>query len=149
MIDIRLMRENDLEEVMPIERQLFSSPWSEESYKNALKNSGTIFLVVEDEDEIIGYAGSYYSVGQADVATIGVVKDRQREGIAQQLLEALLDELRNKMTDTVFLEVRESNWAAIKLYRKFDFELVGIRSDYYDNPKENAIIMKRDLRELS
>jgi len=99
------------------------------------------FYVAEADSEIAGYINLWYVLDEVTVANIAVAKDFRRKGIGGALMEYALDIAREKGMSAATLEVRQSNYPAIKLYESFGFESAGIRPDYYEKPREGAVIM--------
>ena len=143
-IRIRLMSLDDLPEVMEIERENFSVPWSEQSFCDMMTSDHALFLVAESEGANLGYAGAVYAGDQADVTNIAVSDRNKRQGIGRMLLKELIAAIRERGVHEVFLEVRESNEPAIALYRSVGFVPVGTRKKYYVDPCEDAILMRLD-----
>ena len=111
---------------------------------------GTTLLLNIAKPDLVLNTGSAGGVGEglavgdeADIIDIGIRKDRQGEKIGSRLLAYMLDDLKGKR---VFLEVRESNAPAIGLYKKFGFQKIGMRKNYYDHPEENAVVMFKKER---
>jgi len=96
-----------------------------------------------DGQTVVGYVGSQSVLGESDMMNVAVHPDYRRQGIAEALVELLISELSEKDNHALLLEVRASNAPAIAMYEKLDFRQVGLRKNYYRNPKEDALIMKR------
>lgn len=141
MIKIRRMEENDLKEVYSIESSVFTMPWSYDSFVDTLKLQNTIYLVAEMQEKIVGYIGIWKILDEADITNIAVREDCRSKGIGQLLLREGIGMAKNEGIKDLTLEVRKSNEHAIKLYEKNGFKSVGIRPNFYDKPKEDAIIM--------
>ncbi len=141
MIQIREMTSADLEQVCELEKNIFSTPWSRESFESSMKEKDTLFIVAETEEEISGYLGIYFLGEEADISNVAVAKDYRRQHIAQHLLECVLIQAKKRGVKTVTLEVRETNKAAIGLYESMGFYEAGVRKDYYKAPTEDALIM--------
>ncbi len=150
---IRRMREEDLPQVMVIEEENFSIPWSPKSFRNMMVRPEAVFLVAEKtadgpagigkEQKILGYAGAVMAMDEGDVTNIAVLNSCKRRGIAADLLKQLIRETMAAGVRDLFLEVREHNIPALCLYRAAGFAEVGRRKGYYDKPREDALIMKR------
>lgn len=126
-------------DVAEIERQCFSSPWSEEQLAEELKNDCARFFVAVENGRAVGYAGLYAVCGEGDVARVAVLPEYRKSGIAKAILQqAFTDDITE-----IFLDVRESNIPAINLYHSLGFADIGIRKAYYTHPTENAVLMKR------
>jgi|KBSSwiStaDraftv2_1062776.scaffolds.fasta_scaffold372642_1 [ribosomal protein S18]-alanine N-acetyltransferase len=128
-----------------IERRCFGDPWSEASFRDALRASWSFGLVAENADGVIGYLIAREAAGTGEILNLAVDPPCRRQGIAQALLEAGLVALRRRGTEEVYLEVRVSNDAAQSLYRQADFTAVGRRRGYYRNPVEDALVLRRSL----
>ena len=127
--------------IAALERQCFSHPWTEEMLREELFNDSACFLAaVTEQDEVVGYAGLHCILDEGYIANVAVDPRYRRQGVAGELLGAFL---RFGQANLAFLtlEVRASNEAAIALYRKYGFQEVGRRKQYYDAPREDAIIM--------
>lgn len=138
---IRRMKEEDAPQVALIEADNFSVPWSEKSFREAAVKTETIYVVAEEDGEILGYAGAWCVFGEADITNVCVRKVSRKQGIGTRMLQFLIEEGVNVKIKTFFLEVRESNSAAISLYEKFGFLKIGIRKNFYEKPVENGIVM--------
>lgn len=138
---IREMKESDLEEVCRMEQEYFSIPWSEKSMADSLKQENNVYLVAEFEGKIVGYCGMWGIAGEGQINNVAVDKAYRGRKIATEILKHSIEEGRRKALMEFTLEVRESNLAAIALYEKIGFEHAGIRKNFYDKPKENAVIM--------
>lgn len=138
---IRKMEERDITEVAAIEEETFSSPWSADSFSKESKNKNNIYLVVEDNGEIIGYCGLWGVVGEGQITNVAVRKDNRNRGVGRIMLTKLLELGVNQGLESFTLEVRESNKSALHIYQSLGFYSVGIRKDFYTEPTENAVIM--------
>lgn len=124
-----------------IEKHCFSSPWSENQILSSDDN--TVFYIAKQGEKVIGYAGMYMVLNEGYVTNIGVLPEYRKKGIGKELMERLIDLSKEKNLSFLSLEVRKTNTPAIKLYTSFEFQNVGIRKNFYTNPKEDAIIMTR------
>ena len=140
-ITIRRMQPSDLTQVCEIERENFSLPWSEKSFADSMERNDTVFLVALADDEVAGYIGCYCIAGEGEITNVAVKSSCRRNGIGGMLLEKLYEEGALLDTQEFFLEVRESNEAAIALYSRQGFVKEGIRKNFYEQPVENALIM--------
>lgn len=148
---IRRMTMQDIPEVVEIEKQCFSLPWSEKSFEDSLTREDTIFLVCETvgdvgesvvPDCVAGYMGLYLSFDEASVTNVAVSPCFRKKGYGEALVTAAKEFAKESGAECIFLEVRESNVPAISLYKKQGFEELGIRKKFYEHPVEDAIIMK-------
>ena len=142
---IRLMKQEDVPQIANLEKICFSDPWSENSIASELDNRLSCWLIAEEQGRVAGYVGSQSVLDAADMMNIAVDPDFRRQGIAEQLILALVDKLKEKNVIALLLEVRVSNAPAIALYEKLGFEQVGRRPRYYHNPREDALILRKEL----
>lgn len=145
MVEIREMQIDDLENVLVIEKENFSVPWDANGFFSFMIREGTAFLVAEENGKILGYAGLISAADEGDITNVSVSKTSRQKGIGNSLLEGLLDRARSFELKKIFLEVRASNEAAIRLYEKNSFQQVGVRKGYYTEPVEDALLMCREL----
>ena len=138
---IRKMEERDIKEVAAIEEETFSSPWSADSFSKESKNKNNIYLVVEDNGEIIGYCGLWGVAGEGQITNVAVRKDNRNRGVGRIMLTKLLELGVNQGLESFTLEVRESNKSALHVYQSLGFYSVGIRKNFYTGPTENAVIV--------
>ena len=131
-------------QVAALDKLCFADPWSENSVASELNNDLALWLVAMNDDTVVGYIGSQTVAGETDVMNIAVHPDWRRRGIAQSLIECLVVELKNRGSEALMLEVRASNAPAIALYEKLEFRQVGRRPNYYRNPKEDALILRKE-----
>ncbi len=144
MIEITKMTAAHVAQVAELEKQCFHDPWSERSIASELSNQLALWLVAVDGDCVVGYVGSQTVLPETDMMNVAVSPDRRREGIAELLVNALVMELKGIGSTSLTLEVRESNHPAIRLYEKLGFLEVGCRKNYYRNPRENALILRKE-----
>lgn len=141
------MDRSHIPQIAALERECFSTPWTENMLEDALFDSQASFIVAEAEDgSILGYAGLHVIVDEGYIDNIAVRPDYRGQGIADALLDVFVRFGRAKLA-LLTLEVRLTNEPAIQLYYKHGFAQVGRRKDYYENPKEDAIIMTLEFGE--
>ncbi|MDE5671434.1 MAG: ribosomal protein S18-alanine N-acetyltransferase [Eubacterium sp.] len=132
-------------DVAEIEKNCFSNPWNEKVIEEELKNDCSHIYVAVEKERAVGYAMLYVVCGEADIIRVAVLPEYRRQGIAEKLL---LKSFEVNETDAVFLDVRESNAPAIRLYQSLGFADTGVRKNYYSNPTENAILMKKEFKNV-
>lgn len=137
------MQPDDLSQVCEIEKANFSMPWSEKSFLESMAREDTVFLAAVCGVEVAGYLGCYCIAGTGEITNVAVKESFRRRGVGSLLLEKLYAEGEFLHTPEFFLEVRESNEAAIALYSRQGFVREGIRKNFYEKPTENAVIMWR------
>lgn len=140
-IMIRDMEEKDIYQMAELEQIVFSDPWSEESFRFALHNASDIYLIAEEEDIMLGYCGLRSIAGEGHIMNICVHPEFRGKGIGRMLAQMLIKRGREAGDGSFTLEVRKNNLRALTLYKKLGFIEAGIRKDYYNKPKDDAIIM--------
>lgn len=143
MAEIVKMTSEHIAEVAKIEKECFSSPWSEKALSEELTNDISHFFVCLDENKVVGYAGVHIMSGECYIDNIAVSASHRRQKIGSLLIEKLINTAKNEGGEFISLEVRQSNKPAICLYEKFGFVSVGVRKNFYDFPTEDAIIMTK------
>lgn len=145
---IRTMNTDDLEYVVSLEKQLFTSSWTKEDFLYELNDNDFSFnYVVEKDGMIAGYVGLWLMYEQSQITTIGVDPRFQRNGIGQYMLETMIELARQHDCQVMSLEVRVSNEKAINLYKKLGFHIECIRKNYYQDNHEDAYLMIKELEE--
>ena len=144
-MQIRRMTKEDCTQVAAIETMSFSMPWSLHAFTETIDNPNYRFLVAEENGEILGYCGFVYVLDEADIPDVCVSAEARRRGIGRALMEALVALAKELRIVTLHLEVRQSNAPARNLYRALGFEEVGIRKNFYELPKEDAVLMCKTL----
>lgn len=139
---IRMMTQSDLPEILRLERELFSEPWSEQMFKEDIdKEDSYVLINSSPEEKIDAYICGWRILDEYHITNFGVKSCCQRTGLGSVLLDQTISNLKKSGCTKFYLEVRQSNIPAIKLYLKFGFRIIGIRKRYYDNPPEAALIM--------
>ena len=144
MISITKMDESHVLQIAALEKICFSEPWSVNSIASELGNPLSLWLVAEVDGALAGYIGSQSVLGESDVMNVAVSPDYRRQGIGEALVLALVEELKKHGNHCLSLEVRLSNAPARSLYEKLGFAEVGRRPNYYRNPKEDALILRKE-----
>ncbi len=140
---IRKMKKSDVDEVITIERQVFTIPWSKESYLADLRNDFATYLVCDYEGKVAGYAGMWVIFHDAHVTNIAVGQEYRNQGIGKMLMLNLEKIAKEKEATRMLLEVRPSNYGAIHLYKGIGFKPYNIRKNYYSDNGEDAIVMTK------
>jgi len=141
-MQISEMTREDIPSVAAIERLIFSMPWSESGFLSSLLSPDTLYLCVRtDEGQVIGYCGFLQSFDEADITNVAVHPDYRCRGIAYAMLNELMKRGRERDVHRYTLEVRVSNEQAVRLYDRLGFVSVGVRKNFYEKPREDAVIM--------
>lgn len=140
------MTAEHLDEAAALERVCFSDPWSRNMLAEELNNDLSAFLAALDgEGRLAGYAGLQVILDEGTITNVAVRPDCRRQGVAGKLLQVFLDFARANRLAFLTLEVRASNYGAIALYGGRGFRTVGRRKNYYEHPREDALIMTLEL----
>jgi len=142
LLTIHALTEEDLIKVAQLDEQLFESSWSIDSFRNELENKVSVNIIVRSDASIIGYTTTWMIVDELQINKIAVLPAYRNLGIASWMLDYILHRAKQLEISGVYIEVRRSNANAIHLYEKFGFSQCGIRTNYYDSPKEDALLMK-------
>jgi ribosomal-protein-alanine N-acetyltransferase len=141
---IRRMREGDLPAVLAIEALSFSNPWSDDAFRGEIQNTAISFpfvVVRRPGDEVVAYIVFWQIRDDVQVNNIAVHPDCRGLGIGEALMRFAVAKVRGEGASLMTLEVRPSNTAAVTLYRKLGFEILGTRKNYYTKPDEDAFVM--------
>ena len=141
---IEPMNASHVPQIAQLEKRCFSDPWSEKSIASELENPLSVWLVAVDGGQLIGYVGSQTVLGEMDMMNLAVAPEARRQGTGRALVLALVDALTEKGSHSLMLEVRVSNTPAQKLYESLGFSQVGRRPKYYVNPREDALILRKE-----
>ena len=135
-----------IDQMEQIEIECFSVPWSREALEEELENPYAHYVVCTDgAGNVLGYIGSRIVLDSADITNVAVRPQYRRRGVARQLVGRMLAQMAEKGVTGVLLEVRESNLPAQNCYAQAGFTVVGRRKNYYELPKEDALLMGRVL----
>jgi len=148
-VSLDLMRPADLSEVMAIESLSFSEPWTEEMFLHELSSNRIAEVVVarvegRSGSRIAGFLCAWIVSGELHINNIAVDPGYRRRGVASQLLEETLRRAKARGAEAGYLEVRASNDAAQAMYEQYGFKVAGRRRHYYDHPREDAILMRKE-----
>ena len=138
------MNAGQVAQIADLEKICFSDPWSENSIAFELENKLAHWLVAQEGEMVAGYIGSQTVMGETDMMNVAVHPDFRRRGIAEALGKRLVEDLKAMESHSLTLEVRASNAPAIALYEKLGFSQIGRRKNYYRNPREDALILRKE-----
>lgn len=146
-IIIREMEENDIDDILKIEKESFATPWTRNSFLIELnENKLARYIVAEVDGKILGYGGMWFILNESHITNIAVLKDYRGQGVGNRILEGLIWYCIKEGIESMTLEVRKSNIVAQNLYKKYGFIDSGTRPGYYSDTKEDAMIMWRNNR---
>lgn len=146
---VRTARPADLPAMVRIERASFSVPWSEGAFRTVMRRRDARLIVADRSGEVVGYAAVWFAADEGELGDLAVHPERRREGVGTRLLEAVVAEARRREIRQLFLQVRESNSGALRLYRGAGFHRVGRRPRYYRSPTEDALVLVRPVSAAS
>lgn len=135
------MTEDDIPRMAELERIIFTDPWSEKVYRETLALPDVEYVVAVDDDTIVGGAGVRNIVGTGEITNVMLLPEYRGKGLGRKIVEEVIERGRRLGAEEFTLEARASNASAIKLYEKLGFVNEGIRPGFYNNPKEDALIM--------
>ena len=139
------MTEKHVAQVAELEKICFgTAAWSEKSIASELNNALSLWIVAVEDEKVLGYVGSQTVMGETDMMNVAVHPDYRKQGIATGLITELIGALKKRESHCLTLEVRASNEPAKNLYKMLDFEEIGIRKNYYRNPREDALILRKE-----
>ena len=145
-VTVRAATEDDLTAIHAIECASFGDPWALEGFRDLMDHPrAKVEVAVGANDAVLGYAIAWYVADESEIANIAVAPSARRRGVGALLLDRILRAAAEFGAQSVFLEVRESNEEARKLYEARQFEIAGKRTKYYRMPEEDALIMRRKL----
>jgi ribosomal-protein-alanine N-acetyltransferase len=125
-----------------VETESFSRPWSEQAILAEMENGHSTLLVALDGEQVVGWAGMESVCGEGSVTNIAVLPAFRRQGVGRRLTAALIEQARRQECEFLMLEVRVSNTPAIALYEELGFARIGVRPRFYDDPREDALMMQ-------
>lgn len=141
-LTFRFMNEQDIDEVLEIEHKSFATPWSREAFYNEItQNQFAVYVVLEEEDKVIGYCGMWIVVDEAHITNVALLPEYRGRKLGEALMRKGMAVAVEMGAKTMTLEVRVSNFTAQSLYRKLGFQDGAIRKNYYTDNQEDALVM--------
>ena len=140
---IKRMTEEDVAAVAALEGENFSRPWSYDAFYKTLSDENYIVIIAKDTDALLGYCVLLCTGEEADITNVCTAPVARGKGVATEMLTVLMEEGLSRGVKEFFLEVREGNVPARSLYTKLGFEEIGLRKNYYEEPREHAVLMKK------
>ena len=141
------MNQSHISAIAEIERQCFSKPWSENAIAAELENESAYFYVAKLNGEAVGYIGMHCAADECYIANVGVLKKYRNMGVGSALVKYAADTAQRMNMSFISLEVRPSNTTAVRIYERLGFERVGLRKNFYSEPKEDGAIMTLCFKE--
>ena len=138
-----------IDSLFDLEYICFTIPWSKKLFENDIINPLAYYVLAVSNSKVIGYCGLYKVLDEADITNIAVHPDYRGRGIAQTMLDNVVEHCKQNKIKKITLEVRKSNINAINLYNKNGFKVVGERKNYYSDNHETAILMTKQTEEVN
>jgi [ribosomal protein S18]-alanine N-acetyltransferase len=145
VLEIRQLRRDDLDAVMEIETDSFTTPWRRETFVSLLDRADSDLVAAVRDDRLIGYAVCWTVIDQSELGNVAVAPALRGAGIGRRLVAEAVERVRRRRSRELFLEVRASNASARHLYESMGFAVIGRRRAYYRKPIEDALVMRLDL----
>lgn len=145
MLVVRNMIETDVAHVARLEQETFQDAWTEQGIYDTFCQKQAFVVVAQQEEKILGYCIVYFVLDEAEIARVAVDKTCRRQGVGRKILNCAERICKDKQIARLLLDVRESNGTARRFYEDYGFVEDGIRKDFYDMPKENAVLMSKNI----
>lgn len=136
------MEHHHLPDILQVEAECFSSPWSEQMFISEISGKFSHYYVIEEDSRAVGYMGMWSLSGEGHITNVAVGKNYRRRGFARALISYFIEIAKKENLEFMTLEVRASNTPAITLYESFGFTQVGVRKKYYDNSEDALLLTK-------
>ncbi len=147
-MNFELARLENIEEMLKIEKKAFASHWNRQTFTDELSAENGYYIVAKEKDKntdrILGYTGFRHVLDEAHITTLAVHHKFRKKGIGYRLIEQLIKDARLRGLKKLYLEVRQSNLPAQKIYKRLGFKVLDRRREYYQHPVEDALVMQND-----
>ncbi|MDF2790986.1 ribosomal protein S18-alanine N-acetyltransferase [Neobacillus niacini] len=138
----RYMKEEDIDQILEVEHASFATPWSREAFYNEIYNNKfAVYIVLEEDQKIIGYVGAWVVIDEAHITNVAILPSYRGKKLGEALLRKMMTVAKDMGARSMTLEVRVTNNVAQSLYRKLGFQNGGIRKNYYTDNQEDALVM--------
>ena len=145
MREVIIARRAHIPAIAELEKQTFKHPWSENSLQMFFEGEGAYCVACMENGDLVSYCTVTTVLDEAQIINVASAPKHKNKGCAKATIELVLDEAKRRNISSVSLEVRESNVPAISLYESFGFSVAGKRKDFYTEPRENALVMIKNL----
>lgn len=145
MLSLREMKIQDSGQIAELEQEIFTDAWTQTGIEETFAQAHSVIVVAEEESKIQGYCILYVVFDEAEIARIGVTERVRHSGVGSLILQFGEKICKEKGTERLLLDVREGNLPARKFYEKHGFFVDGVRKNFYDNPKEDGVLMSKNL----
>jgi ribosomal-protein-alanine N-acetyltransferase len=138
----RYMKEEDIDQILEVEQASFATPWSREAFYNEIfNNKFAVYIVLEEDQKIVGYVGAWVVIDEAHVTNVAILPEYRGRKLGEALLRKMMTFAKDMGARSMTLEVRVTNHVAQSLYRKLGFQNGGIRKNYYSDNQEDGLVM--------
>jgi [ribosomal protein S18]-alanine N-acetyltransferase len=138
----RYMKEEDIDQILEVEQASFATPWSREAFYNEIYNNKfAVYIVLEEDQKIVGYVGAWVVIDEAHVTNVAILPEYRGRKLGEALLRKMMTFAKDMGARSMTLEVRVTNHVAQSLYRKLGFQNGGIRKNYYSDNQEDGLVM--------
>ncbi|MFL6555885.1 MAG: ribosomal protein S18-alanine N-acetyltransferase [Bacillus sp. (in: firmicutes)] len=138
----RHMKEEDIDQILEVEHASFTTPWSREAFYNEINNNRfAVYIVLEENNRILGYCGAWIVIDEAHVTNVAILPEFRGRKLGEAILKEMMSVAREMGAKSMTLEVRVTNHVAQSLYRKLGFQNGGIRKNYYSDNQEDGLVM--------
>lgn len=145
MIKINKITKDHLEKLIEIDKNNFDDPWSYEMFEKELSNDNSEYYGIFNDEDLLGFCGGWRVIDEYHINKIVIDKPHQNKKLGQMFLVYIMELYKTKNIKKAFIEVRESNVKAVKVYSRAGFDVIGRRENYYQNNNETAYIMVREF----
>ncbi len=143
-MDFEPAKIENIGEMLKIEKKSFNSHWNKQTFFDELSAENGYYLAVKDKGRMMGYSGFRHVLDEAHITTLAVHHKFRKKGIGTKLIEQLMKDAKAQGIKKLYLEVRQSNMPAQKIYKKLGFKVIDRRREYYQHPVEDALVMQND-----
>ena len=138
------VRLEDIDAMLKIEKKSFHSHWSRQTFVDEFSSDNGHYVAIKDGGKILGYSGFRYVLDEGHITTLAVSPRHRKKGVGTKLITQLIADAKDKGLKKLYLEVRQSNIGAQKIYKKLGFKILDRRREYYQHPSEDALVMQND-----
>ncbi len=143
-MNIEPARLSEVDEMVKIEKKAFHSHWNKQTFIDELSAENGKYITARESGKILGYSGFRYVLDEAHITTLAVERKSRKKGIGTALISKLIEDARSMGIKKLYLEVRQSNTPAQKIYKKLGFKVIDRRREYYQHPVEDALVMQNE-----
>ncbi|MFE8698566.1 ribosomal protein S18-alanine N-acetyltransferase [Cytobacillus sp. FJAT-53684] len=141
-LTFRLLNQSDIDDILKIENESFTMPWSRTAFQNELStNQYAVYIGLEEDGKVIGYCGTWIVIDEAQITNVAILPQYRGRKLGEALMRQAMEVASERGAKSMTLEVRVTNYIAQSLYRKLGFQDGAIRKNYYSDNQEDALVM--------